>query len=94
MDEDREMELLTAANKGELGRVEALLRDGVDPNCQGVDGWTPMHEAAAGNHVAVARALLAAGAHVNIRDNEGQTPLHVAAKYGPRGGGGSGRYEL
>jgi ankyrin repeat protein len=42
----------------------------------------PLHSAAAGSHVAVARLLVAAGADVNATQRHGYTPLHAAGQNG------------
>ena len=44
------------------------------------DGRTPLHYAANGNFVKVARLFLQHHAQVNYEDCEGWTPLHWAAK--------------
>ena len=42
----------------------------------------PLHSAAAGDHLAVARLLVAAGADVNAPQLQGYRPLHAAAQNG------------
>jgi len=42
----------------------------------------PLHSAAAGQHVQIARMLLEAGAPVNAAQQDGFTPLHAAAQNG------------
>jgi uncharacterized protein len=42
----------------------------------------PLHSAAAGSHLGVARLLVAAGADVNATQRHGYTPLHAAAQNG------------
>jgi ankyrin repeat protein len=42
----------------------------------------PLHSAAAGGHVGVARLLVAAGADVNATQRHGYTPLHAAGQNG------------
>ncbi|KAI8515166.1 positive regulation of extrinsic apoptotic signaling pathway via death domain receptors protein [Branchiostoma belcheri] len=80
---DLELELLIAADKGDEEKVTALIRQGVDVNCQ---DWvledTPLHNAASGGHVGVAELLLKAGAQVDSRDQFGNSPLHHAASGG------------
>lgn len=56
-----------------------LLALGVDPNKPGVDGVTPLHEAAMKNHTGVVEVLVAHGAKVDAWDDAGETPLHEAA---------------
>ena len=45
---------------------------------------TPLHRAAQGGHLAIARLLLSKGANVNAKDNKKEIPLHTAARYGHR----------
>jgi ankyrin repeat protein len=74
--------LHVAAGEGDLGRVRALLKDGADVNLETEEG-TALHEAARGDHDAVAAALLEAGAEVDARRGEyAQTALFLAAAEG------------
>jgi ankyrin repeat protein len=43
---------------------------------------TPLHSAAAGNHIAIVRKLVGRGADPNARAADGSTPLHSAAQNG------------
>lgn len=45
-------------------------------------GWTPLHSAAQGNAVDVAKLLLKANANVDEVSHLGETPLMVAARFG------------
>jgi cytohesin len=76
--------LNAAATAGDLAEVKRLVIDcGIDPN-KGVNGRTPLREAAAWGHPEVVEFLLEHGADPNIQDNNGGTPLHVAAWNGHR----------
>ena len=44
----------------------------------GTGGWTPLHFAASGGHVAIVRELVRAGADVDIEDEEGCSAVHLA----------------
>ena len=84
--------LLEYAAAGDLGKVQALLQAGVDPNAEvmvdvSVDTVmdTPLLAAAGAGHVAVADALIAAGALVDKRDDDDYTPLIRAAADGKPG---------
>ncbi|WP_375771473.1 ankyrin repeat domain-containing protein [Archangium gephyra] len=59
--------------------VRALLAVGADPH-GGVQGWTPLHQAAHDGRLEAARALLDAGAKVKrVRKGTEEQPLHRAA---------------
>jgi catechol 2,3-dioxygenase-like lactoylglutathione lyase family enzyme len=59
-------ELHTAAQRGDLAAVRALLAQGADPNArESGDNTYPLHWAAAGKHVECIRALLDAGGDVH-----------------------------
>ena len=59
-------ELHSAAQAGRLADVRRLLDEGADPNArEGGDNTYPLHWAAAGSHVEIARALLDAGGDVH-----------------------------
>lgn len=60
--------LVEAAARGDLARVEALLRAGADIEQRDANGRTAVLAATDGNHLAVVRALIAAGANVNAQD--------------------------
>ena len=69
----------SAARRGNLNRVKALLNQGVPVNTQTDAGWTPLHDAADSGRLNVVQELLRRGARVNIRTHQGSTPLNVAA---------------
>ncbi len=50
---------------------------GADVNAQTLDR-TPLHDAAQGGHVAIAKLLIANGADINAKALMGQTPLRLA----------------
>jgi len=74
--------LFDAVAKGDLKKIESLLKRGVNPNIRDKDGKTPLHNAAYLGHVAVAKLLLEHGADIHARDNANWTPLHFAASGG------------
>ena len=72
-------ELHHAAASGDLEKVRAALKAGVDVNAKNQHGATALHLAAHQRQVDVVKALLAAGADPNARNRSGRTPLHSAA---------------
>ncbi|GAA88459.1 ankyrin repeat protein [Aspergillus luchuensis IFO 4308] len=76
-----EDELMCEVPMGNQISVEALLCQGVSPNCQ-QGRRTPLHMAIVGGHLAVGQALLKKGADPNMVDWYGRTPLHYAAGRG------------
>ena len=56
-----------------------LLAHGASVNAETNDGWTPLHEAAIGNHKEMAELLLNNKAQVDVKNGGGYTPLHFAA---------------
>jgi len=70
----------TMAERNEVGRIQALIKDSPDLiNAKDVQQQTPLHKAAAAGQLVVARFLLDNGAEVDPRDGQGQTPLIKAA---------------
>lgn len=64
--------------------VDELIRANADIHAMGINGWTPLHMAAAYGHLEKARLLINAGADVNRRReiDASETPLMEAAMMG------------
>src|ERR671927_422917 len=75
-------ELMVAASRGDLGRVESLLRDGADPNARDAFGQTALMYAAGAGHQAVSEELIDAGADVDARNRNNKTASDLAASRG------------
>jgi len=76
-------EIHDAAKKGDLAKVQALLKDHPDlVFSKDKYGETPLHWAASAGHKDVAELLLANKADVNSKDNSGCTPLVGASSNG------------
>jgi len=72
-----------ACNRGDLGRVRSLAREGVNVNghCQwAVIGMTPLTCAAQRGHYDVVQWLLENGADVKMKDKNGHTPIFAAVR--------------
>ena len=74
--------LTTAAFRGEVERVRAMLAHGASSTARSEQLCTALHWAVSMGHTEVAELLLGAGADTNARAADGSTPLHVAAREG------------
>lgn len=72
----------TAAGKGSLDLLQALLEHGADPNARQSGGFTVLHTAAGRGDVEMARLLLEQGADPAVEDDEGRTPPDLAREKG------------
>jgi ankyrin repeat protein len=73
-----ESPLMMAALKGHLDLVKKLIARGADVN---KPGWTALHYAATGGHLAVMELLLDQNAYIDAESPNGTTPLMMAAQY-------------
>ena len=71
--------LMLAALKGQIELVEKLIKKGADVN---KTGWTPLHYASSGGHVALIGLMLENSAYIDAESPNGTTPLMMAAMYG------------
>jgi len=71
--------LMLASIKGFLPLVKQLVEKDADVN---KPGWTPLHYAASGGHIAVIEFLLENSAYIDAESPNGTTPLMMAAMYG------------
>ncbi|MFZ5950009.1 MAG: ankyrin repeat domain-containing protein [Candidatus Rifleibacteriota bacterium] len=69
-----------AARKPDASLTAELLKFGAKADIQDEFGWTPLHEAAAGNNEAVARLLIESHINLNILSRKSESSLMVAAK--------------
>jgi ankyrin repeat protein len=74
-----ESPLMMAALKGHVDLAKKLVERGADVN---KTGWTPLHYAATGGHVAIIELLLDQHAYIDAESPNGTTPLMMAAHYG------------
>eukprot|EP00850_Spirogloea_muscicola_P016184 SM000129S26171 [mRNA] locus=s129:404788:409939:- [translate_table: standard] len=75
-------DLCNAVINGNIGYLQRLLDNGVDPNSADYDMRTPLHIAAAEGFFLVVRLLVNSGADVTSRDRWGHTPLDEARTCG------------
>ncbi len=76
---DRSSPLFDAARAGDLPRLKALLKPGVEVDVRDAFGETPLMVAAVSADERAMELLIAAGADVNARSQAGVTPLMRAA---------------
>jgi uncharacterized protein len=74
-----ESPLMMACLKGQIEMVKKLIGRDADIN---KTGWTPLHYAATGGHVAIIELLLERHAYIDAESPNGTTPLMMAAHYG------------
>ncbi|KAJ5540883.1 hypothetical protein N7494_005959 [Penicillium frequentans] len=75
-------DIITAADKGQLDVVTALLEEGIDPNTVDEVGDTALHNAAKKGHWDIARILLERSASPLSRNGNDSLPLHLAIRAG------------
>jgi hypothetical protein len=75
--------LVTAAESGNLERVEQLLRSGISPEQTDARGRTALLIATLRGDVPMVRRLLASGARADVVAEDGDTPLAAARRRGP-----------
>ena len=74
------MDLIDAAENGNIQRVRELLDSGIDPNTKNEKDDTALIEASYNSYIEIAELLLSAGADPNIRNDNGYTALSVATE--------------
>ena len=72
----------TAAKKGDVATLKALLAQGADVNAKDEQGVTPLLYAALQGRKAAVELLLNNGAKADSATSEGATALHLTARYG------------
>jgi len=74
-----ESPLMLAALRGHFDLCKTLIARDADVN---KPGWTALHYAATGGHIAIIRLLLDNHAYIDAAAPNGSTPLMMASKYG------------
>jgi len=81
--EEKDTELLDAANNNKLDKVKEALDKGANVNAKTFDDWTALQLVSWNGHAEIVFELLEKGADVNMNDNEdGSTALQLASRYG------------
>nr|CCA22393.1 Fbox protein putative [Albugo laibachii Nc14] len=76
-------QLLVAAERGKYQQVYLLVHQGIDPKyCRGMQGYTPLHYAAARGHLEIIKILVGAGWDIDMRNDTSETALHLACYHG------------
>lgn len=79
---DLPRQLQESARKGDVERIQTLLKEGADKDAPDTLGRTPLMLAVSSGNVAAAAALLAAGANASLRSHDGTTAQAVAFQEG------------
>ena len=82
IDKELKIGLIQAVNRGEVDKVEQLLRDGADSNAKNDKGEPMMYLAASVNSPDCIQLLNEYGADINAPLEKGYTPMMVAANKG------------
>lgn len=77
-----EAKLITAVRDANLEAIKSLLKQGCRVDVPDGDNVTPLHLAAARDHIEVAKLLLANGADINLKSADKMAALHFAAARG------------
>ena len=70
--------MLEGIKQNDLKKVAWALNLGLDINTL-LDGFTPLHLAAYGDNMELAKLLIDSGADLEAKNENGETPLHLAA---------------
>jgi len=84
---EKNVQLVQAAERGNILDVQTALNGGADVNAKTNKGWTVLIAASYGgytngSYAEVVRLLLAKGANVNIKNSKGKTALVIAKDKG------------
>jgi len=77
-DEYGDTALIVATRNAHKEIIQPLLQKGANPNLQGNDRWTALHDAVNRNKIDMVEMLLQNHANPNLQNNRGWTALHLA----------------
>ncbi|MBR0137279.1 MAG: ankyrin repeat domain-containing protein, partial [Erysipelotrichaceae bacterium] len=77
-----EKKFLDASTVGDINKITACLKEGVDVNVRNDEGRTALMRCTRRGRIQVTQLLLDAGADVNAADEDNKTALMGAAKKG------------
>jgi len=80
--QEESLVLIQSIVDGDLEQVKLQLEEGINPNIQDADGWTPLMWAANDNNTDMISIFINAGADPNLQDYYGTTPLIIASMDG------------
>lgn len=75
-------DLIEAARRGQMDKLDALIKQGVDVNSADKDGYTALMRAIFSAKADVVEALIKAGANVNLTNTKGQSAAFLALDNG------------
>ncbi|KAL0584592.1 hypothetical protein ABG067_005615 [Albugo candida] len=76
-------QVLVAAERGKYQQMYLLVHQRIDPKyCRGMQGYTPLHYAAARGHLEIIKLLVGLGWDTDIRNDISETALHLACYHG------------
>jgi uncharacterized protein len=78
----RDVDLIRAADRGDIAAVQRLLADGASVRARDAQGRTALVAATYANWVHAARVLVAAGADVNAKDEISNSAYLLAGAHG------------
>ncbi|XP_065064443.1 protein phosphatase 1 regulatory inhibitor subunit 16B-like [Rhopilema esculentum] len=74
--------LIEASARNDAEEVERLIKQGISPDLQNLDGLSALHQAVIEDCEEVVHVLVAGGANLNVKDADFWTPLHAAVACG------------
>ncbi len=78
---EKEFSLIQACETGKIDKVLVLLNEGVNVNCAGSDGMTPLHYAVQNGHYTIVKVLVLNDAKIDQVDIDNRTPLLLAVHF-------------